>query len=686
MAKHKKDKPFNLFVYGTLMNPWVFRAVTGQRLVHRPVDADGIASFYAAGAVLAGYKKVSFDNTYQYAVPDRNGRIRGYLIGPLPGEIMAALREYEGRNYSKRTVRVWVSRGAAEDGLLGQAARGTIPASDRPAGPARGRRTARARLFPKIKTEKAIAFVGNLKQLQHSFGYGFHDLLKQEILLRDKIEKALLETEQEQLHTTEAIARRAVGELRGATIRDLVRRHFEAGGISDYAIRHSLKDAPLPDFTRVRNDLKARALARNYLAMVIRQVIFNQIEERIRSEFRYEVDHMGPSADHYERSLSSLATLRLLNENSVLLKRFVDRCLNKLDFDNSHLVDFVHQGVDAADHIYDPSHAKREINFIQSHSSHGYVPLGAELEFSNIGHSVIRDPQGLTVADRCYDGFMYFGDFGLDVLTWKLGGHIDDHHERTSATPRRGFFEIAMGILSIEEDVSKPVTDDPWVLNQLIHQIIRFYDITPHSVHISLQLRTRHKPARNRLLPLPIMKCLFAIAGDAARDDKGRLRINRLTSDEIITFTPVPHMLFTEISIRHSGSWDEESESPGYWPHQSGRYVQQFRFLRLSPRLNYEPIILGLKGLQISQRPGTFLTADQYESDPKHRRLFNELVAWGAQPQPIPQDEIEMFLRSVYDGLMTERRGKPAHGEAYIAWATDQLRYMLRGFNRQASR
>ena len=217
-------------------------------------EADGETSFRARRAILPGYKKISPDHTYLYAVPERHGRIRGYLIGPLSGETLSALLQYEGRNYSRRTVKVQTRTGP----------------------------------------EKATVFVGNVKQLAHAFGYDFHDRLKQEIILEEKIEAALVETEQQQLHRSSEVLRRAVAELHGSTIRDLRRRHFEAGGISDYAIRRSLMDVPLPDFDRIASDPEARALAPNYLAMVIRQVIFNQFEDRIRKDFRYEIEQLSP--------------------------------------------------------------------------------------------------------------------------------------------------------------------------------------------------------------------------------------------------------------------------------------------------------------------------------------------------------------------------------------------------------
>ncbi len=635
-----EPKPFNLFVYGTLMNPEVFRAVTGLRPVRSNAEARDAEVVRARRAVLPGHKKISPDHTYLYAVPEPQGRIQGYLIGPLPPECLSLLRRYEGRNYSRRTV--------------------TVQTRDGP--------------------QQALAFVGNLKELPHAFGHDFHDPYKQEVLLDDKIEAALLETEQQKLQRTERVSRRAVAELHGATIRDLRRRHFEAGGISDYAIRRSLLDAPLPDYTRIAEDPEAHALAPNYLAMVLRQVVFNQHEDRIRRDFRYELDQLAPGPEYYERALSSLAALRLLNETQDVLDMLIVDGLGDLSFPRDRLVDFVRWAVVASQELYDRHQAGHQVRHIAQHKGRGYIPMGAELEFSNIGHSVIRDPEGRDVRDPDYDGFLYFPDFGLDVLTWKLGGHIDDHHDKASTNPRRGFFELALGNLSVQANISKPLTDDPWVLNQLIHEARRFYRVAPHSVHVSLQLRKQQRPVQDRLLSLRAMKCLFALAGDPVRLPDGRVQLQRLTGDEIIARDPTPHMLFSQITRRHSSESDE-SYPPVRTPHAGGVYVQQFKFLRLAGELNYEPIVMALKGLQVSRRPGSFLTATQYEASGRHRRSFEELTAWGADAKPLTEAEIQGFLKAVHDGLVTERRGKPAHHGAYIAWAVEQLRAMLEGFN-----
>lgn len=641
MIKKKEDNTLNLFVYGTLVSPSVFQTVLGKRLVTNAGLADGETIFHAIRAYLSGYKKISPDSTYVYAVPDKGHRISGYLVRDLPKSCLPALKHYEGRNYSRRQLNVQTRRGR----------------------------------------EKAIVFVGNLKQLEHSFGYEFRDTLKQEILLEKKIDAAIRETEKEQLHTNEDLTRRAVAELSGTQIRDIMRHHFDSGGISDYAIRRSIKDQPIPDYQRILNEPAMTSLSSNYLRMVIRQVVFNQFEERIRREFRFELDHLPQAETIYERVISSLVALRILNKNRTLLDVIVADSLGDLDFKTNHLVDYVRRAVVAADALYEPKPIKTHLNFVRGHMGFGHIPLGAELEFSNIGHDVIRDPDGKALSDWAYDGFLYFYDFGLDRLTWKLGGHIDDHYEKAPGKPRRGFFEVALGNLSIEASISKPITRDPWVLNQLIHQTREFYEIQPHSIHISMQLRHQRPPDKDRLLPLPVLKCLFAIGGDPIRDEDGKMRIKRLLPGEILQCEPKPGILFSEISRRQSSHGEELYLPVG--TKKISRFVQQFRFMRLSQHLNYEPIVMGLKGIQLSLRPGTLLTPRQYHEKTRHREVFNELLAWGENPTSISRQDIDGFLSHVQEGLMTERRGKPAHNQAYIAWSISQLSEMLRQFNGQ---
>ena len=631
----KQAKPFHLFVYGTLMSPMTFRAVLGVRLVYG-TGADGVTSFQARDAVLAGYKKISPDGTYLYAVPEEYGRINGYLIGPLPGESMAALRRYEGRNYRKARVDVQTAEG---------------PVS-------------------------AVAFLGKPDALSRSFGWRFRDHLKQEVLLQDKIEEALMKDEMARLRTDEELTRRALREVHGRTIRDLVRRHFDSGGISDFAINQAILDEPLPEIGReVATDPAARSVAPNYVAMLVKQVMFNQTEDRIRDEFRYELDRMQMSEKYYERTISALAAMRLMNAQRGLLQLLVGDALADLPLTGRTLLDYIRWAIRASDLAYDPAAAHAEVRYIREHLSSGHIPLGAELEFSNTGHDVVRETPGPRRRDAAYDGFWYFRDFGLDILTWKLGGHVDDHHVKSSAQRRRGFFELALGSLSVEANISKPITDDPWLLNQIIHAAIAFYDVAPHSLHISLQLRSPNRPVEDRLLPMEAMKCLLALAGDPAREGDGRVRIRRLAGEEIIRIKPAKHMLFSQTSRRRAA--DEDADLPA----SRGRWVQQFKFLRLSPEINYEPIIVALKGLQVFYKPGSFLTGAQFRRQDAMREMFEGLLAWGNAAEPLGESEIELFLEAVREGVMHEHRGGPGHTSAYVAYCLARLREGLAAFN-----
>lgn len=624
------------------MSPWVFRAVLGHQLVAYPEQADGKTAFHPLPAVLNGYTKTSPDNTYLYAVPDPHGRIRGYLIGPLEPTCLKALRKYEGKNYVQRTVKVDTADGRWD----------------------------------------AVAFLANEDQLEHEFGHEFQDRFKQEVLLERKIEAAINAAQAEKLTEPTELTHRAMAELHGDTIRDIRRRHFEAGGISDYAIRHSLIDTPLPDFKALRDSAHAESLAPAYLELVIRQVIFNEFERNIRHDLRYELNQLSIGDQCYERSPSMLAALRLINTNPRVVTH-VEKGLQTLNFKTHSLMDYACMGVTAARALYDRSAAAAQVARIAQHLSPGAMPLGAELEFSNIGHGVIRDPHGKVVCDPEYDGFLYFYEFALDSLMWKLGGHIDDHHEKGRTAPRRGFLEIALGSLSIEAGLSKAVTTDPWLLNQLIHEACRFLPVHPHSIHLSMQMRYQRSPVHDRALPLEVMKSLFALGGDPGIDTDGRVRIRRLSGDEIYTHEPVPQLLFSNIARRHSESGDSHAllSSP-----REGKYVQQFKFLRLTPKLNYELMATALKGVQISLRPGSFLIADQYLRDHKLARLMDELLTWGRMPTPISEQEGEAFLSSVYKGLMSEKRGKPAHSGEYIAWCVNQLRRRLLSFNEMLKR
>jgi hypothetical protein len=266
------------------------------------------------------------------------------------------------------------------------------------------------------------------------------------------------------------------------------------------------------------------------------------------------------------------------------------------------------------------------------------------------------------------------------VLTWKLGGYIDDHSGETGEPRRRGFFEIAPGRLSVAGELSRPATADPWLLSQLISELIAFFQVRPHSLHLSFQLR-RNQIDNQRVLPLGYAKCLLALGGGPHGGPAG-LSISRMENDEIIQHTSGEELVFARTSRRN---WylgaDEAGDRP---PAQATTHVQQYKFIRLEEHINYEPLILGLKGLQLAYNPGDYLRAEQIQQDPGLARNYEELKEWAAHATPIGSHTIERFVDTVRQGLLYEGHRQPKHKLHYIEWALSSLQNQLLVFNQQA--
>ncbi len=324
--------------------------------------------------------------------------------------------------------------------------------------------------------------------------------------------------------------------------------------------------------------------------------------------------------------------------------------------------------------------------------------LGLEIELSNLGPAAVEPKRSLSKAyDPIYDGFKYFCDFGLDVLTWKLGGYIDDNSGVTDRRRRSGFFELAPGRLNMVGELSRPATASPWLLNQLIHEITAFYNVPPHSLHLSFQLRKK-QIGNQKVLPIGFVKCLLALGGGPELKSTGRLLVSRMVYDEI-TKPPAnqeknknhgilegddrvkEELVFARTNKR---KWYMPADDIGERiPAQATTYVQQYKFIRLDERANYEPLIMCLKGLQLSYNPGDYLTAEQLNSSGKLREDFENLKKWSLKPEKISSQTINKFIKTVYQGLINEGHRKPIHEMHYIDWVLTAIDMQLRMFNQQ---
>jgi len=634
------EEKFNLFVYGSLRDSRIFESVCGLRFTRKASKIDA-ETLFAEPALLPHYRSVSPDNVYYYAVAASSSRIEGLVIRDVPAGAMAEIDRYEGKRYDRETVRVNTAGGFVE----------------------------------------AQAYLVSHDAMKKHFGDRFHVNLIHELWLRKRIEKFIKRHIRPGERTVDAESeRRADRELLATTERDLVMSHYRMDAVSDYYLEHEL-DRPRPTIKHLYDDPQAQPFISKYLALVVRQVLLNQLDEHVQSEYRFEIERLRTSERYFIRSVSLLVALRMINANSGAVDLVVKKCLETMPCKKNDLIDYVKYAVRAAKSMFDARVAVAHLNRIRSNLHPGLVPLGMEIELSNLGPAAVEPQRSLQKAsDPVYDGFKYFYDFQLDVLSWKLGGYVDDHTGDTDLGRRSGFLELAPGRLNIAGELSRPATADPWVLSQLIHEIANFYDVRPHSLHLSLQLR-RRQIGKQKILPLGFVKCLLALGGGPERRSNGKMWISRMANDEIKQYQYGEEMVFARTSKRrwYLGGDDVANKSPA----QATTHVQQYKFIRLDKGANYEPLIVGLKGLQLAYNPADYLTADQLKNEPALQEQYEQLKKWAAAPTQISRQTIDKFIKTVQVGLMNEGHRQPVHQLHYIDWVLNALDAQLRTFNKQ---
>ena len=633
------ETKFNLFVYGSLREPQIFKSVSGYSFAVAAA-ATGPKTLFAELALLDGYRRVSPDNVYYYAVSAPNSRIEGYIIYDVPAAAMSEIDRYEGKRYDRESVTVLTAAG-------------------------------------KVSAQSYLASHATMKK---HFGDRFHVNLIHELWLRKRIEKFIEKSTRPGDQSRDAeIERRARRELLATTERDLVISHYRADAVSDYYLSREL-DKPIPSVKHLFNDPDAQPFLQNYFAFVIKQVILNQLDEKIQTQLRYELEHVRTSERYFKRSLSLVVALRILNLNAVSLNLIVNRGLADLPLGVAGLIDYVKFGVGAADGLFDLRVTRSELERTLASRKPGLTPIGVELELSNLGFRAVT-PEAIRPLFEPYDGFLYFYDFALDVLTWKLGGYIDDHSGTTASGRRRGFFELAPGRLNVAGELSRPATADPWLINQLITGIVSFYNVRPHSLHMSFQMR-KNQVGKQRVLPVGFVKCLLVLGGGIQQRDNGRLWVSRMSQNEIAADRGVSEELnVARTSTRkwYMGGPDNAEKAPAHVT----THVFQYKFVRLETRANYEPLIMGLKGLQLAYNPADYLSSMQLSRSKALREDYQNLKQWASDPTPIDGKTITKFLTTIQRGLMNEGLHKPVHELHYINWVIDSLDVQLKLFNKQ---
>jgi hypothetical protein len=637
MKEQDNEKPVNLFVYGSLRDPSIFESVCGFSFSLKTSDSRRGNVLNAELAMLPHYRRVSPDNVYFYAIPDSIRKIQGFVIHDVPPAAMKVIDQYEGQFYDRQTIMVHTADGTVE----------------------------------------AQAYLASTKSMRKRFGDRFHVNLIHELWLRKRIEKFFHSHTRPGEHSMDAdIERRARRELLGTTERDLVVSHLRQDAVSDFFLEHEL-DRPCPSIRPLIGRSEVQPYFENYLAMLIKLAVLNHFESIIYDRFRFDLDQLCPSKRYYTRILSLLIALRMINSNhqavDLILRRGLETMPPGSSFD---LIDYVKYAVAAAENAFDPRVVHGDVILIRNSLQPGLVPMGAEIELSNLGFRAIHN--NIANQDPVFDGFRYFGDFALDVLGWKLGSYVDDH----SGQPHRGsrgFLELAPGRLNTLGEISKPATADPWVLNRLIREITKFFPVNPHSLHLSFQLR-RTQIGKQTILPLSFVKCLFVLGGGTQSSGFGKVWISRLENEEIERDDYGEELMVARTSKRR---WQLSGDPQDTRPLKFPLYIHQYKFMRLERRASYEPLIMALKGIQLALNPGDYLTAAQLTASRKLRGEYEELKGWATHPTPISRSTRTRFLDAIRDGLLHEAHNRPYHKLHYIDWAMGAIDLQIRLFNKK---
>ena len=242
--KTKKKTTTNLFVYGSLRDPQIFESVCGMSFTRKSGKADA-HTLLAEPAFLAGHKKVSPDNVYFYAVESPGAKIEGLVIYDVPAGAMAEIDRYEGKRYERETVRVHTAHGLVT----------------------------------------AQSYLVSPEAMKKHFGDRFHVNLIHELWLRKRIDNFLKKRTRPGDKSIDAeLERLAERELLATTERDLVITHYRTDAVSDYFLEHEL-NRPRPSIRHLYGDPQAAKYINNYLALVVKQVLLNQLDEQDTGEF-----------------------------------------------------------------------------------------------------------------------------------------------------------------------------------------------------------------------------------------------------------------------------------------------------------------------------------------------------------------------------------------------------------------
>ncbi|MGD8717389.1 MAG: gamma-glutamylcyclotransferase [Candidatus Zixiibacteriota bacterium] len=605
----KAENPgVRLFVYGTLTDAHVFSVITGEKPARRP-------------AFLDDYYKVTSLKSFPYVVPRPGAEVEGVLVEGLSAKALAQLDQYEseGTLYVRCRLPVRTEQGTAD----------------------------------------AFVYVGGPELLEAKPPPDVEVTDRVGDFIKSRIEGAIADDipARSQIRELELRARE---ELLGEAVEDLVRAHFDHPGLPPFAVKHRLKESGLPSLAWLPREQCAAKYAPHYLRLIIKTIIFNQVEGRVRHDFRGVV---RVADKYYEHAISALAALQFVADSLGPIGEIMES-LGVGDYDPQlEYVDYAVAALFIADEIYGRELLEPYVERIKERRAPGGEPLGCEAEFSPLGTEIVGAAPD---EDPAFDGFYYFDDFDLAGRLWKLGGHVDNHRVVTPDRGRvRGFLEFALGRYKVLGDLSKPVTADPFVLSDLANAAVAFAELKPHSLHLSFQLE-KGRPEGPPPTPRDLI-CLLILGGDVNFDDDGVLREKRVHQREI-------YNEFTGLDFSRRNSHRDR-------PDGDPAEIVEYEFPRLFYEHSYVDLVVALKGFQLADNPPPLDLGPDSEHLAYNREVERELLEWAGEPYALGRDDIGSFMAKVERGLAYETQHLGGHPAEFCRKWLDAIERKLKSYN-----
>ena len=179
-------------------------------------------------------------------------------------------------------------------------------------------------------------------------------------------------------------------------------------------------------------------------------------------------------------------------------------------------------------------------------------------------------------------------------------------------------------------------------MSLLINEAVKFLDIPPHSLHISMELSGKNKQISGEPHKFSNLACLLLLGGDVRKDENGILREMRIFNKELDT-NMEDSLNFSSRKYHYSREDQTQADAAE---------VMEYKFLRLrKEETDYTGIIMALKGYQFGSNARPLSICPSGEKELPEQLFMRE---YAAKPHSLTSGEIQSFMDVVEEGICEE--------------------------------